>query len=192
MLDDGDRGVIIQRDRETYAVAPHLPCGMVTPKILRKVADVAEKYNVQAVKVTSAARIALIGIKEEDDPLGSAWRAEIDAIFRVNKGVVRTPCLTTPYEVPEAGLEPALSCENWILSPARLPFRHSGWFRLHRYYRFRSARWQAAHALFPDKTRTACAGTSSVLISAGVRSVTVFLLSRYAMTRVDCPRRSAS
>jgi hypothetical protein len=39
---------------------------MVTPETLRKVADVAEKYKVQAVKVTSAARIALIGIKQED------------------------------------------------------------------------------------------------------------------------------
>jgi integrase len=29
-------------------------------------------------------------------------------------------------EVPEAGLEPALPCGNWILNPARLPFRHSG------------------------------------------------------------------
>ena len=66
MLEDGVKGVIIQRDRETYAVAPHLPCGMVTPDTLRKLADVAEKYKVQAIKVTSAARIALIGIKEED------------------------------------------------------------------------------------------------------------------------------
>ena len=66
MLEDGVKGVIIQRDRETYAVAPHLPCGMVTPETLRKLADIAEKYKVQAVKVTSAARIALIGIKEED------------------------------------------------------------------------------------------------------------------------------
>ena len=66
MLEDGVKGVIIQRDRQTYAVAPHLPCGMVTPEILRKVADVAEKYKVQDIKVTSAARIALIGVKEED------------------------------------------------------------------------------------------------------------------------------
>jgi NAD(P)H-nitrite reductase large subunit len=66
MLNDGDNGVVIQRDQETYAVAPHLPCGMVTSEILRRVADVAEKYQAQAIKVTSAARIALIGIKEED------------------------------------------------------------------------------------------------------------------------------
>jgi NAD(P)H-nitrite reductase large subunit len=51
MLNDGEKGVVIQRDRETYAVAPHLPCGMITPEILRKVADVAEKYKVQAIKI---------------------------------------------------------------------------------------------------------------------------------------------
>ncbi len=66
MLNDGEKGVVIQRDRQTYAMAPHLPCGVVTPEILRKVADVAEKYQAQAIKVTSAARIALVGIREED------------------------------------------------------------------------------------------------------------------------------
>jgi len=28
--------------------------------------------------------------------------------------------------IPEVGLEPTRSCDHWILSPARLPFRHSG------------------------------------------------------------------
>lgn len=66
MLQDGDKGVIIQRDKETYAVAPHFPCGVVTPEILRNIADVAEKYNHAALKLTSAARIAIVGLKEED------------------------------------------------------------------------------------------------------------------------------
>jgi NAD(P)H-nitrite reductase large subunit len=66
MLQDGDKGVIIQRDKETYAIAPHLSCGVVSPDVLRKIADVADKYNVAALKVTSASRIALVGIKEED------------------------------------------------------------------------------------------------------------------------------
>src|SRR5947208_319440 len=30
------------------------------------------------------------------------------------------------WEVPAEGLEPTHSCEYWILSPARLPFRHAG------------------------------------------------------------------
>ena len=66
MLSDGEKGVILQRDRETFAVAPHLPCGVVTPEQLRKIADVADKYNVAALKITSAARIAIVGLKEED------------------------------------------------------------------------------------------------------------------------------
>lgn len=66
MLNDGERGVVLQRDRETYGVAPHIPCGVATPEILRRIADVAEKFGVPMVKITSAARIALLGIKESD------------------------------------------------------------------------------------------------------------------------------
>ncbi len=66
MLTDGEKGAIIQRDKETYAVAPHVPCGVITPETLRKIADVAEKYNCAACKITGAARIALVGLKEED------------------------------------------------------------------------------------------------------------------------------
>ena len=66
MLQDGQKGVIIQRDKQTYAVAPHIPCGVVKPETLRKLADVAEKYRAAALKITSAARIAIIGLKEED------------------------------------------------------------------------------------------------------------------------------
>ncbi len=66
MLQDGEKGVIIQRDKQTYAVAPHIPCGVVQPETLRKISDVAEKYNAAALKITSAARIAIVGLKEED------------------------------------------------------------------------------------------------------------------------------
>ncbi len=71
MLQDGDKGVIIQRDKQTYAVAPHVPCGVIKPETLRKLADVAEKYNAQALKITSAARIAIVGVKEQD--VESIW-----------------------------------------------------------------------------------------------------------------------
>ncbi len=66
MLQDGQKGVIIQRDKKTYAVAPHIPCGVVQPQTLRKLADVAEKYGAQALKITSAARIAVVGVDEKD------------------------------------------------------------------------------------------------------------------------------
>ncbi len=71
MLNDGDKGVILQRDKETYAVAPHIPCGVVTPDTLRKIADVADKYGAAALKITSAARIAIVGLKEED--IDAVW-----------------------------------------------------------------------------------------------------------------------
>lgn len=61
-----ENAVIQQRDKETYAVVPHSPCGVVTPDTLRKIADVSEKYNAAAVKITSAARVAIVGVKEED------------------------------------------------------------------------------------------------------------------------------
>ncbi|OGR52420.1 MAG: sulfite reductase, partial [Desulfobacula sp. RIFOXYB2_FULL_45_6] len=74
MLKDGEKGVIRQKgkDNESYAVAPHIPCGLVTPDQLRKLADTAQKYGVSAVKITSAARIALIGIRE--DQVDDIWK----------------------------------------------------------------------------------------------------------------------
>jgi len=67
-----EKGAVLQRDKETYAVVPHMPGGLVTPDILRKIADVAEKYNAQALKLTSAQRLAIVGLKEE--VLDDVWR----------------------------------------------------------------------------------------------------------------------
>lgn len=72
MLNDGEKGVILQRDKSTYAVAPHFPCGVITPEQLRTVADVAERYGAAAVKITSAARIAIVGLREE--VIDSVWK----------------------------------------------------------------------------------------------------------------------
>jgi NAD(P)H-nitrite reductase large subunit len=71
MLQDGDRGVVLQRNKKTYAIAPHLPCGLVTSDFLRKLADAADKYHAAAIKCTSAERIALIGLEEKD--IDAAW-----------------------------------------------------------------------------------------------------------------------
>ncbi len=61
-----EKGALIQRDGETYAIVPDIKGGLCTPEVLRKIADISEKYALAAVKLTSAARIALVGIKEED------------------------------------------------------------------------------------------------------------------------------
>ncbi|MEA2075519.1 MAG: NAD(P)/FAD-dependent oxidoreductase [Euryarchaeota archaeon] len=67
-----EKGAIIQRDYETYAIAPHIPGGICEPSTLRRIADVAEKYNAKALKLTSAQRIAIVGVAESD--IEDAWR----------------------------------------------------------------------------------------------------------------------
>ena len=66
-----EKGAILQRDKETYAIAPHIPGGITTPAVLRKLADVAEKYNAAAIKITSAQRIAIVGLPA--DKLDEIW-----------------------------------------------------------------------------------------------------------------------
>ena len=65
------KGAILQRDKETYAIVPRIPMGVLTPEILEKLAAVARKYNVRIIKITSGQRIALVGLKPED--IDRAW-----------------------------------------------------------------------------------------------------------------------
>jgi NAD(P)H-nitrite reductase large subunit len=67
-----EKGAILQRDMESYAIAPHIPGGIIDPAGLRKIADVAEKYGAKALKITGAQRIAIVGIKRED--IDDAWK----------------------------------------------------------------------------------------------------------------------
>ncbi|MBM7867684.1 DUF1858 domain-containing protein [Heliobacterium gestii] len=55
----------IRNGKRTYAITPHLPGGFVKPEILRKYADVAEKYG-GVLKLTSAQRIMITGLKAEE------------------------------------------------------------------------------------------------------------------------------
>jgi nitrite reductase (NADH) large subunit len=57
----------IQKDG-TFSVIPRMRGGVTTPAELRKIADVAEKYNVPLVKVTGSQRIDLLGVKKQDLP----------------------------------------------------------------------------------------------------------------------------
>lgn len=66
-----EKAAILQRDGETYAIAPHIPGGIIYPETLRKIADISEKYGAAVLKITSAQRIAIVGLKEED--LDAAW-----------------------------------------------------------------------------------------------------------------------
>jgi NAD(P)H-nitrite reductase large subunit len=67
-----EKGALVQRDGQTYAIVPHIPGGLCTPEMLRKIADVSDKYNAAAIKLTSAARVAIVGLQEED--LDNVWK----------------------------------------------------------------------------------------------------------------------
>lgn len=58
----------IQKDG-TYSVVPRMYGGVTSPEDLRKIADVAEKYEVPMVKLTGGQRIDLLGVKKESLPL---------------------------------------------------------------------------------------------------------------------------
>ncbi|MFO7982322.1 MAG: NAD(P)/FAD-dependent oxidoreductase [Desulfuromonadales bacterium] len=66
-----EKGAIIQRDKDTYAIAPHIPGGLTTADQLRRIADISDKYGAQALKLTSAQRIAIVGLPEEK--LDEVW-----------------------------------------------------------------------------------------------------------------------
>jgi nitrite reductase (NADH) large subunit len=57
----------IQNDG-TYSVVPRMYGGVTNPQDLRKIADVAEKYEVPLIKVTGGQRLDLLGVKKEDLP----------------------------------------------------------------------------------------------------------------------------
>ncbi|HYO79769.1 MAG TPA: nitrite reductase large subunit NirB, partial [Bryobacteraceae bacterium] len=57
----------IQRDG-TFSVVPRMRGGVTSPAELRRIAEVAEKYNVPMVKVTGSQRIDLLGVKKQDLP----------------------------------------------------------------------------------------------------------------------------
>jgi len=63
--EEAPKGAILQRDKETYAIVPRIPCGLLTKEKLRNLATVVEKYDIPIVKLTSGHRIALVGMKAD-------------------------------------------------------------------------------------------------------------------------------
>ena len=61
----------IQKD-STFSVVPRIYGGVTSAQELRRIADVAEKYNVPMVKITGGQRIDLVGIPKEKLP--DVWR----------------------------------------------------------------------------------------------------------------------
>jgi nitrite reductase (NADH) large subunit len=57
----------IQKDG-TFSVVPRMYGGVTTPAELRRIADVAERYEVPLVKVTGGQRLDLLGVSKQDLP----------------------------------------------------------------------------------------------------------------------------
>ncbi|WP_339315425.1 nitrite reductase large subunit NirB [Paenibacillus sp. FSL R10-2734] len=57
----------IQKDG-TYSVVPRIYGGVTSPSELKKIAEVAEKFDVPMVKFTGGQRLDLLGVKKEDLP----------------------------------------------------------------------------------------------------------------------------
>lgn len=64
----------IQRDG-TFSVVPQMKGGVTNVAQLRRIADVAEKYEIPMIKLTGGQRIDLLGVRKEDLP--SVW-ADLD------------------------------------------------------------------------------------------------------------------
>jgi nitrite reductase (NADH) large subunit len=64
----------IQRDG-TFSVVPQIAGGVTTAEQLRRIAEVADKYQVPMIKITGGQRIDLLGVRKEDLP--AVW-ADLD------------------------------------------------------------------------------------------------------------------
>ena len=63
---DHPKGAILQRDKQTYAIVPRTPVGILTPDDLEYIAKVSRKFHIPVIKITSGKRFALVGIRKED------------------------------------------------------------------------------------------------------------------------------
>ena len=70
----------IQKDG-TYSVVPRMWGGITSPKELRAIADVVEKYDARMVKVTGGQRLDIFGIRRDDLP--AVW-ADLNAAGMVS------------------------------------------------------------------------------------------------------------
>ena len=81
-----DLGAILQRDRQSYAIVPRTPAGIVSPENLESIVKVARRYEIPVIKMTSGQRMALVGIKEED--IEKIWNE-----LGMTVGKATAPCL---------------------------------------------------------------------------------------------------
>ncbi len=107
----------IQKDG-TFSVVPRMRGGVTSPAELRRIADVAEKYNVPMVKVTGSQRLDLLGVRKSDLPkiwadLGMASGQAYTKGVRMVKTCVGTDfCRYGTQDSTSAGIELESRLEN--------------------------------------------------------------------------------
>lgn len=104
------KDAILQKDKESYAIVPATPTGLVSPEVLRSVADVAEKYKA-LVKLTNAQRIAIVGFNRDNintavDELGIPLATAAGSVVRSVKACPGTAtCTFGKQDALSLGLE---------------------------------------------------------------------------------------
>ena len=102
-----EKGAVIQRDRASYALTPHTPAGLVSSSQLRRIAEVADRFQVRQIKLTSAQRITLIGIAEEE--IDAAWDALGEPIGSVTGLCVRSVKICPGTDYCKRGLQDSVA-----------------------------------------------------------------------------------
>ncbi len=120
----------IQNDG-TFSIVPRTPGGVTNPGELRRIADVAEKYNARMVKITGAQRLDILGVKKEDLPkawadLGMPSGFAYTKAFRQVKTCVGTEfCRFGVGDSTKLGIEMEKEVEN-LYTPAKVKMAASG------------------------------------------------------------------
>lgn len=120
----------IQNDG-TFSIVPRTRGGVTNPDELRRIADVAEKYNARMVKITGSQRLDILGVKKEDLPkayadLGMPSGHAYTKAFRQVKTCVGTEfCRFGVGNSTNLGIDLERSFEN-IYTPAKVKMGASG------------------------------------------------------------------
>ena len=120
----------IQNDG-TFSIVPRTRGGVTTPDELRRIADVAEKYNARMVKITGSQRLDILGVKKEDLPkayadLGMPSGHAYTKAFRQVKTCVGTEfCRFGVGDSTNLGIDLEKSFEN-LYTPAKVKMGCSG------------------------------------------------------------------
>lgn len=120
----------IQKDG-TFSIVPRTRGGVTTADELRRIADVAEKYEARMIKITGSQRLDILGVKKEDLPgawedLGMPSGFAYGKAFRQVKTCVGTEfCRFGVGDSTSLGIELEEAFEN-LYTPGKVKMAASG------------------------------------------------------------------